>query len=466
MRSFEGLSIRAVVFIGFGLITVLWLLAWYQLSLQIGEARSRASATNMRHNNAQETLASIRARVLMASVAFRDVLLDPDPANTSGYRRQLDQAFREIDEMQRQYVPVTDSSRAREELALLRTEIDGYRSAMHEVLATDRRRWLAEARSLLSQRVTPRRDIVIAISEEVQTLNRSAYVQRQVEIADIYRSVQRTLWELLGLALAIGIGVAIVAVTYAGQLERRLRRQMAKDVELTGDLQELSAKLITVQEEERRYIARELHDEIGQALTAIKVELAYAQRSIDERGGPIDALQDVRSITDGALNQVRDLSYLLHPAALDEFGLVAAVDSHMKTFGKRHNLLALLSHDHMSARLSAEVEAAAYRIIQEALTNVARHAHAKTCRVYLGLVNDALKIRIEDDGAGFDADAVRSGERKGLGLIGIRERAAHLKGTVAFESTPGRGTCVIVDLPARVRAEEADFELVPNQATA
>jgi signal transduction histidine kinase len=466
MRSFERLSIRAVVFLGFGLITALWLFAWFQLSLQIREAQSRASVTNTRHHNAQETLAAIRARVLMASVAFRDILLDPNPANTSGYRRQLDQAFTNIDELLGRYVPVTDSSVGREELDRLGAEIGGYRSAVYEVLASDRRRWLAEARSLMSQNVTPRRDDVIAISEGVQTLNRSAYVQGQVEIADTYRSVQGTLWELLGLALAIGVGVAIIAVAYAGRLERRIRWQMAKDVELTHDLQKLSAKLITAQEEERRHIARELHDEIGQALTAIKVELAYAQRSIEERGGPIDALQDVRSITDGALNQVRDLSYLLHPAALDEFGLVAAVDSHMKSFGRRHNLLALLSHDHMSARLSAEVEAAAYRIIQEALTNVARHAHAKTCRVHLDLVKESLRIRIEDDGRGFDLTAMRSSERKGLGLVCIRERASHLKGTVAFESAPGRGTCVTVEVPARMRVDQAEFDLAPSLGTA
>src|SRR6185295_11056989 len=102
------------------------------------------------------------------------------------------------------------------------------------------------------------------------------------------------------------------------------------------------------------------HDEIGQALTAIKVELSYAQRSIDEKGGSPHLLQDVRAITDGSLHQVRDLSYLLHPAVLDEFGLVPAVESHLQSFGKRHGLLAVLFHDHMDARMAPATEAAAY----------------------------------------------------------------------------------------------------------
>jgi signal transduction histidine kinase len=452
-NSTEGLSIRAAVLLGFVLIIGLWLFAWLQLSRQIGDAQQRTTVANESYNTAQETLANVRARVLMASVAFRDALLDPDPARTNGYRRQLEQSFHDIDDLLGRYMPVAESDAEREQFARLRAEVDSYRSSMLDVLASDRRRWLVEARELLSLRVTPKRDIVIAISEGVQTLNRSAYLQRQAEITEIYRTVQQTLWEALGLALAIGVAVAVLAVVYAGRLEHRIRDQMAKDVELTRDLQSLSAKLITAQEEERRHIARELHDEIGQALTAIKVELAHAQRSIDERGGLTGVLQDARAITDGALHQVRDLSYLVHPAALDEFGLVAAVDSYLKTFGKRHQLVAVLFHDHMGARLSPETEAAAYRIIQEALTNVARHARAKTCRVHLSVFDSRLRIRIEDDGTGFDSSRPSTPDRKGLGLIGIRERASYLKGSVNLESVPGRGTCLVVELPARKRLE-------------
>src|ERR687895_1461360 len=100
-------------------------------------------------------------------------------------------------------------------------------------------------------------------------------------------------------------------------------------------------------------------------------------------GGPQPALNAARSITDGALHQVRDLSYLLHPAALDEFGLVSAVDEHIKSFRKRYGISVELSHASMDTRLAPETEAAAYRIIQEALNNVAKHAKATDCRVYL-----------------------------------------------------------------------------------
>src|SRR4029079_6133417 len=133
------------------------------------------------------------------------------------------------------------------------------------------------------------------------------------------------------------------------------------------------------QEEERRTIARELHDEVGQLLTAIKVELAIAQRAIQTDGASPEVLQDARSMTDNALHTVRDLSRLLHPALLDDLGLPTAVTFYLRAFAKRQGVRAELEQDGMDARLSPEIETAAYRIIQEALTNVARHARAAEC---------------------------------------------------------------------------------------
>lgn len=462
--SYEGLSIRAAVFLGFGLILGLWLFAWIQLSFRIADAQNRAASITARYVNAQETLSSVRTQVLLASVTFRDALLDPT-ADLDSYRRQLKQAYTAVDELLQRYVPVLNSADEREQFSRLSAEVTSYRAAILGSLATDRRRLVSEARDVLRFRVTPRRDAVLAISEGVQSLNRTGYVQQQAEISALYRSVQQSLWQLLGLALVIGIGVAVLAVVYAGRLERRLHEQMAKDFVLARERQELSAKLVTVQEQERRHIARELHDEIGQALTAIKVELAFAQRSIERVMGSTNILGDARSITDGAIHQVRDLSYLLHPAALDEFGLVAAVESHMKTFGRRHGIQTEFSHEGMGSRLAPEAEAAAYRIIQEALTNVAKHARATGCQVHVVRSPDTLRITIQDDGAGFDPALPRAADRRGLGLIGIRERASYLQGTVLIDSKPGRGTRLIVDLPLRRLADSADTDVAHYAAT-
>ena len=331
----------------------------------------------------------------------------------------------------------------------MRGEIGEFRRVMLDVLATDSSRWPAEARVLLRTRVMPKRELVIGLSEQAQALNRGAFIQQQAAIAAVYGATQRRIWQSLGVALAASLGIALLATLYAARLEDRLRRQRAKDVQNTHDLQRLSAQLLSAQEEERRSIARELHDEVGQALTAIKVELAIAQRTIDALGGTANALDDARSIADGVLHTVRDLSHLLHPALLDDLGLAAATEWYLKGFGKRHGIRAELLHHRIDGRLAPETEAAIYRIIQEALTNVAKHAKATSCRVYLQGLTNTLLVTIEDDGVGFAPGDTRRGDGTGgLGLVGIRERVAQLRGTFRLESSAGKGTRVTVEVPA------------------
>jgi signal transduction histidine kinase len=449
----QGLTIKAALLLGFGLTFGIWLFAGSYFSRRIGEVERRAAAINARYMQAQELLSTVRAQVLLGSVYVRDALLDPNPASAADYRQHLEDTYRSVNQALQQYVPVLDSSIERERIGRLQVEIDDFRQTMLKVLDTDSSRWPTEARVLLRTQIVPKRELVIRVSEEVQALNRNAFVQQQGAIAEIYDVTQRQLWESLGLGLATSFAIGLLATLYAGRLENRIRRQQLQDVQNARELQHLSAKLITAQEEERRSIARELHDEVGQVLTTIKVELAVAQRAIEATGGAPHLLDDVRSIADGALTTVRDLSHLLHPALLDDLGLPAAVEWYLKGFGKRHDIVTEVLHDRMGERLTPEIEAAAYRIVQEALTNIAKHARASMCRVYLQRLQNTVLITIDDNGAGFDqAEVERAGVRAGLGLIGIRERAAQLRGTVRLESTPGKGTRLTVELPARARA--------------
>jgi signal transduction histidine kinase len=451
-----GLTIKAALFLGFGMTFGLWLITGYQFSRRMDELENRASAINTRYMHSQELLSTVRAQVLLASVYLRDALLDPDPETADDYRRELEDAYRIADQALQQYVPILNSPDELARVSHLRREIDAFRSMLTQVLETDSSRWPAMARVILRTLIMPKREVVIRVSDEVQSLNRSAFVRLQSEIAETHRATQRQLWARLGIALAASLGIALLAAFYAGRLENRIRRQSARDEQNAQDLHRLSAKLIHAQEEERRSIARELHDEVGQVLTALKVELAVAQHAIEAEGGPTHVLADVRSITDGALHTVRDLSHLLHPALLDDLGLPIAIDWYLKGFGKRHGVRAELVHGHMDDRLLPEIETAVYRIVQEALTNVARHARASTCRVHLQRQAENVVVRIEDDGVGFDpAEVDRAGSRRGLGLVGVRERVANLKGTVQLESSPGKGTRLIVELPAHVRPQTA-----------
>jgi signal transduction histidine kinase len=449
-------TIRAALLLGFGLIFGIWVFTGYYFTRRIADVERQATVINARYVRAQELLSTVRAQVLLGSVYVRDALLDPDPTTAVDYRRRLEDSYRVVDESLQQYVPVLDSPAGRDQVAHLRSEIADFRVTMLDVLATDATRWPVEARSLLRTRVMPKRELVIGLSEQAQALNRGAFVQQQSAVAGIYGATQRRTWESLGVALAASLGIALIAALYAGRLEDRVRRQRAKEAQNTRDLQDLSARLLNAQEEERRNIARELHDEVGQALTAIKVELAVAQRGIHALGGS-DVLDDARSIADGVLQTVRDLSHLLHPALLDDLGLAAATEWYAKGFTRRHGVHVDVLHDRMDERLAQETEAAAYRIIQEALTNVAKHARATGCRVYLQRLTNTLLVTIEDNGAGFEVvDRRMAGGTYGLGLVGIRERAAQLHGTVRVESTLGKGTRLTVEVPAALRNDAGD----------
>jgi signal transduction histidine kinase len=160
-------------------------------------------------------------------------------------------------------------------------------------------------------------------------------------------------------------------------------------------------------------------------------------------------LEEVQEIADNALHTVRDLSHLLHPSLLDDLGLPSAVDWYLQAFAKRFGIQVDMTQEGMTRRLAPEVELAAYRVVQEALTNVARHAQATRCRVMVRLAGDQVEVTIEDNGVGFDHQMVCAmGLRKGLGLLGMRERAAQLKGRLAVQSAPGNGTRVTLELPA------------------
>ena len=447
-------TIRAAVFAGFGLVAGIWIFAGYYFTNRMAELERRSSDINARYTRAQDLLTTVRGHVLMGSVYVRDALLDTNPATAGEYRRQLEESYHTADDALKGYVPVVDVPGEQMRIDRLRRELEDFRRTLLDVLSTDSREWPAEARNLLRRRIMPKREVVMHISEEVQALNRSAFVQQQLDIASLYRATQRRVWETVGLALAASIAIALLATLYAGRLEQRLQNQRARDVETARDLQRLSSQLLTAQEEERRSIARELHDEVGQVLTAIKVELAVAQRSVEAAGVKVDVLNDARRITEGALHTVRDLSRLLHPAMLDDLGLPATVEWYLKGFGRRHGVRIELLQDGVDERLAPETEAGIYRIVQEALTNVAKHAQATTCRVFLQRLTNTVLVTIEDDGVGFRPEEVSvPGASRGIGLVGIRERVAQLRGELRLESGPGKGTRLTVEIPVHSRLE-------------
>ncbi len=210
-------------------------------------------------------------------------------------------------------------------------------------------------------------------------------------------------------------------------------------------LQSLSRRLVEVQEKERLYIARELHDEAGQALAALKVGLRLLERDAYEPEAILTGVAGLRLTADEVLENLHRLAVDLRPASLDHLGLVPALRQYMEVINDRYGLIAQFEVVNVNDRLPTEMETALYRIVQEAITNVTRYAQATRVDVLLEQRQDTLALIVEDNGVGFDPAAARQGDR--LGLFGMRERAEMLGGELLVESAANRGTTILVEVP-------------------
>ena len=317
----------------------------------------------------------------------------------------------------------------------------------------------------------------------------------------VFAPAQRTVIHSSIFALVVALAVAVVAwmlsrritrpirdiaeaanAVAGGQIETRVRVQGPYEIEevatqfnrmldarehaegalreTTRRLHGLSHRLLNIQESERRHIARELHDELGQALTFVKLRLQVIQRLPAGASGSSHLDECIR-ITERSLEQVRDLSRELRPLLLDDLGLMTALRSHLDQQAQAAGLVAHFNAAPFPARLGADLEIVCFRVVQEAVTNVVRHAHAHHLWVELTLAGDELDVRVRDDGIGFDSSAARARARTGtsMGLLSMEERAMLAGGRVEFTSTPKQGTEVRAVFPLTFAAERSDEEV-------
>jgi signal transduction histidine kinase len=440
------LSVRVLFLLGFAGIFLVWLMSAYLLVRRMAEADNRGAAMRSRFLHNEQLLSTVRAQTLLSSVYVRDALLDTTRTAVSTYQDRLYQIRQEIERSLAEYVPRVASETERLQWQQLQKEIDQYWNSVIPVLTLERPPTAVEARVVVRNELIPKRETIIRISDAIHAMNAHAFGQEQADLAALRQAMRRRVWQTSTVGVLLGLAIALLATRYARRLESRIREQHHYELQQKQQLAQLSSQLMQAQEEERRRIARELHDEVGQALTAMKLELAIATRNAPP--SVARPLQEARVITDRTLQSIRDLSQLLHPSMLDDLGLPDTANWYLRAFSRRTGITSELVVERLKRRLDPELETCSYRIIQEALTNVARHAAASRCRVEIAHVHSSLRISIEDDGNGFDpAVASQPAASRGFGLVSVRERVARLGGTLNVESKPGAGTRLLVDLP-------------------
>ncbi len=246
--------------------------------------------------------------------------------------------------------------------------------------------------------------------------------------------------------LAAHAAIAIDNARLYEHTSETLERRVAELHAANGQLQRLTSLVISAQEEERRRIARELHDDTAQALTSIlvRMRLLTRQAGSDELR---DGLLETLKLVSGALDGVRRLAVDLRPSTLDDLGLAPAIESYAREFGDRWNIVVRISVEGIDTRLPRDQELIVYRVIQESLMNVAKHARATSVHIELARIDGRLMATIRDNGRGFDVTRTLEERDRRLGLFGMQERAGLAGGQLVVHSTPDAGTTVTLTIP-------------------
>jgi signal transduction histidine kinase len=439
--SRQTASMRVVLLLGFAAVFGLWLVWGSQLVQNLRHIEDNVEDLQRHYVRGEQALSRVRTNVLLGSIYLRDALIDSAPPRQEYYRSELSRLRDEIEALLGAYLTDVPSAE-RDRWLRLQEELSDYWSS-RDVAFTGSARTSIESYLLLRQRVVPKRDGVLQIVDQLGALQAAARQQQETETAALYSAVRGRLFLIGGLTLVGAVGAAVLATRRVGRLQHQIEQQRLEEHRIRRDLERLSAGLVDIQVRERREISRELHDAIGQALTAVKLDIGIALRGdVSERTRV--ALDEAKEITESTLQSVRDLSQLLHPSTLDDFGLPETLRTYLKRFAERTGIRTQLVAA-LPDRLPSDVEASLYRIIQEAMNNIARHSGASACTVTLNTIRSELRLIVQDNGCGL-----KSSQGHGLGLIAMRERAQAQGGSFAIDVPASGGTRIVVTMNVAV----------------
>ncbi len=385
----------------------------------------------------------IRADVYISGTYVRDYLLEKESGKAEGHRYSLLETRNDTDSALQQYRSLLNPQES-QPFEALSDKLAAYWRVLEPVFE-----WTTEQRqrngyAFLRDEVFPRRMSMLAIADQIGAINESQLREGKLKVDEIFRLSRRRLAITVGLTIGLGLLLASFSIRKILRLESVTADHYLEMAEARAELQQLSARLVEAQENERRSISRELHDEVGQALTAVLVEMANLSTLIGASGSEavVGKAVEIKHLVEAAISTVRNMALLLRPSMLDDLGLVPALEWQAREASKRNRIRIRVEADQVSEDLSEEHKTCVYRIVQEALHNAVQHAEARNVKVVVQQQRHRLLLSIEDDGKGFHAQRER-----GMGLLGIQERVSHLGGTFAIDSEPGRGTILKIVLP-------------------
>ena len=436
------MSSRAVLWIGFGSLIVLMVLIASSANRAL--ARIEASNSQIRQGflERDDLLNRVRSELYRTSIDARDYLLHADPKLAELRRGEIEQTRRDINRNIDQY----RKERPPEETAAveeLQRDLNEYFSLVEPVLHWDQQTREEQGANFLRTQMFPRRQQLLQLSERIRQMDSRQLDFGENRVAHVFSDFRREIVLTAMLTIAFGLGLAFLSIGRVQALERESEMRYRQVVQTREELHRLSARLVAAQEEERRNLSRELHDEVGQSMSALLVELGNLASALPP-GNPAlaERLQRVKRLAESNVGVVRNMSLLLRPSMLDDLGLVPALKWQARETARRTGMKVRVDAEDVSDDLPDAYRTCIYRVVQEALHNATRHSKAAHVRVIVKREQAQISVAIEDDGAGFE-----SRQEKGMGILGMEERVRHLGGQFHIESEPGRGTRVSILLP-------------------
>lgn len=429
--------LELVLLAGFGSMMLLAsLLGFSQMRRSAALQRELIDAQE-RYANTERLVSDLRADLYRISLDIRDFLLDRDASDSAEVRQEIVEARRRIlaslEELEKSLRGVADA----ESMGRLRERVESFFTLLGPPLEWKPEVKLALGGSYVRRVLLGRRAEISLIAEQLQGLNYDNLKRSQQRLLDAQQDFRQQLNRLTyGILLLSGI-VAAASIWWIFRLEKRARAA-------EREMRELSQKLVQAQEAERKRLSLELHDQVGQMLTALRMEIANLGR-IKQRDPELFGahLRQAKEMAEATMKTVRDLAMGLRPSMLDDLGLGPAIEWAGREFSRVTGIPVDVSVEGALARLTEAQKTSLFRVVQESLTNVARHARAQ--RVSVRLVESAqrLELEVSDDGRGMEPGR----NRRGLGLLGMEERVRELGGAFSLSSAPGAGTTVRVEIP-------------------
>jgi signal transduction histidine kinase len=432
-------SRRTVLWTAFSALLILMAVIAYHASYVLRNIEQQNTRIRADYISRDELLDQLRFNLYRSGIDVRDYLLEVNAERAERRRGELQSAYTQMKASLANYRALASGDEAAP-FSHLEKAVDDYWSKLQPALHWDAAARRKNGDAFLREVLFPRHEQLVELADRIVGLNNNQLDSGARRVVSLFADFRRELTVTALLTVMVGIAVAAISAQRISYLERMSALQYAEVARAREELQQLSSRLIATQEEERRRLSRELHDEVGQTMSALLVELNNLDAKVSP--GAHESVLLLRRLAETSVGVIRNMALLLRPSMLDDLGLVPALRWQAREMTRRTGIRVRVAAEDVPDDLPDEHRTCLYRVVQEALNNSGKHSHASTVRVSVRLEENHLRVVIQDDGSGFDP-----AKDKGMGLIGMEERVKALGGVLRVDSEPGGGTIVSALLP-------------------